>query len=28
LAFTNEVEKVNFMPIDIITRENYSSYRN
>lgn len=28
LAFTTEVEKVNFMPIDIITRENYAFYRN
>lgn len=28
LAFTTEVEKVNFMPIDIITRENYAFYHN
>ncbi|WP_257657161.1 LacI family DNA-binding transcriptional regulator [Parapedobacter lycopersici] len=28
LAFATEVDKVNFMPIDIITRENYAFYRN
>ena len=28
LAFAAKVEEVTFMPIDIITRENYSSYRN
>ncbi len=28
LAFLTEVEPVNFMPIDIITRENYTSYKN
>jgi LacI family transcriptional regulator len=28
LAFTTPVEKVHFMPIDIITRENYSFYKN
>src|SRR5690606_1054823 len=28
LAFAAEVDKVNFMPIDIISRENYAFYRN
>lgn len=28
LAFSTPIEKVHFMPIDIITRENYSFYKN